>query len=231
MPTNFPTSIDSYTTKVDGVSDVLAADTNNLQDAMVAVQTRLGTTASPTFVTLSTSQTISGAKTFSSVAANSAGRWTTNAAGVGMYEMHLPGVAARGWYLSTDGVTRLGVTDGGGGVSTVLLSIDGSGNTTAAGNVTANSDERLKTNWRGLGEDLLTKLAGVKVGVYDRTDTGATQVGVSAQSLREVLPQAVHEDAEGMLSVAYGNAALAAAIALAREVVSLRRELEELKGA
>lgn len=65
MPTNYPSSIDSYTLKVDGVSDVLAADTNNLQDAVVALQTRVGTTASPTFVTVGTTQTVTGTKTFS----------------------------------------------------------------------------------------------------------------------------------------------------------------------
>ncbi len=34
--------MDSYTTKVDGVDDVLAAHVNNLQDAMVATETTLG---------------------------------------------------------------------------------------------------------------------------------------------------------------------------------------------
>jgi hypothetical protein len=38
----FPTSIDSFTTKVDGVSDVLAADINNLQAGLVATQQKLG---------------------------------------------------------------------------------------------------------------------------------------------------------------------------------------------
>ena len=50
MATSFPGAIDSYTTKTDGVTDVLAADTNNLQDAMVAVQNRIGATATPTFL-------------------------------------------------------------------------------------------------------------------------------------------------------------------------------------
>lgn len=46
MPTNFPSSIDTYTTKVDGVSDVLAADTNNLQDAVRAIQIKVGVNGS-----------------------------------------------------------------------------------------------------------------------------------------------------------------------------------------
>ena len=47
MPTNFPSSLDSYTTKVDGVDTVLAAHINNVQDAIVAIETLLsaGSTA------------------------------------------------------------------------------------------------------------------------------------------------------------------------------------------
>jgi hypothetical protein len=35
-----------------------------------------------------------------------------------------------------------------------------------------------------------------------------TQVGVSAQALREILPECVNENDKGMLSVDYGRAAL-----------------------
>lgn len=65
MSTNYPTSIDSYTTKVDGTSDILAADTNNLQDAVVAIQNAIGTTSAPNFVKATGDQTIGGTKTFS----------------------------------------------------------------------------------------------------------------------------------------------------------------------
>lgn len=107
---------------------------------------------------------------------------------------------------------------------------DDAGNWTTTGNLAAASDERLKLNWRELPADFLTRLATVKMGIYDRKDTGDTQAGVSAQSMRELLPAVVREDVSGMLSVAYGNAALVAAVELAREVVALRRELNELKG-
>lgn len=43
MPTNYPASLDTFTNKTDGVDDVLAADINKLQDAIVAIQTKLGT--------------------------------------------------------------------------------------------------------------------------------------------------------------------------------------------
>lgn len=39
MTTVFPGAIDSYTTKVDGVTNVLAAHVNDLQDAIVAIET------------------------------------------------------------------------------------------------------------------------------------------------------------------------------------------------
>ena len=104
-----------------------------------------------------------------------------------------------------------------------------SGDFTAGGNITANSDERIKTNWRGFGVDFIGRLAQVKSGVYDRTDSEATQVGVSAQSLQSLMPNAVIEDNEGMLSVAYGNAALVSSIELAKEVVDLKNRLAELE--
>jgi hypothetical protein len=99
----------------------------------------------------------------------------------------------------------------------------------ATSNVTAYSDERVKTNWRGVGNDFIARLSGVKSGVYDRTDIEATQVGVSAQSLREVIPEAVMESAAGDLSVVYGNAAMVSAVELAKEIVNLKREIEMLK--
>lgn len=102
---------------------------------------------------------------------------------------------------------------------------------TATGNITAFSDERLKTAWDEtvLYGEFIYRLARVKAGTYTRADTGERQVGVSAQSLREAIPEAVHENADGMLSVAYGNAALAACVALAREVQDLRARIAALE--
>lgn len=114
----------------------------------------------------------------------------------------------------------------------VTLTLADNGDLTASGNVTAYSDERLKTDW-DVGAlwngGLVQNLAYIMAGTYTRTDTGERQIGVSAQSLRTVMPEAVLEDKDGMLSVAYGNAALAACVALAREVVQLRQRLEQLE--
>jgi len=104
-----------------------------------------------------------------------------------------------------------------------------SGDIYSAGNITAFSDERVKTKWNSFATDFVSKLANVKSGSYTRIDTGERQVGVSAQSLREVMPEAVMENDEGMLSVVYGHAALASSVELAKKVVALEAQIDELK--
>jgi hypothetical protein len=99
---------------------------------------------------------------------------------------------------------------------------------TCGGNVTAYSDERVKTNWRNLQPDFIERLAKVKHGIYDRTDQEITQIGVGAQSLRQIMEHAVLEGEDGRLSVAYGNAALVACIKLAERVLELEAKLEQL---
>jgi len=105
------------------------------------------------------------------------------------------------------------------------------GNFTAVGTVTANSDERLKTDWTNLPADFLERLAGVKSGTYTRLDTGARQAGSSAQDWQKLLPEVVSvgDDEQGTLSLGYGNAALVAAVELAKVVVELRAEVQSLK--
>lgn len=99
----------------------------------------------------------------------------------------------------------------------------------ATGNVTAYSDERLKTNWRDLPHDFIERLAKVKHGTYDRIDEDITQDGVSAQSLQEVLPNSIGSNDEGMLGVNYGNAALVSAVALAKRVVEQEARIAKLE--
>jgi hypothetical protein len=103
------------------------------------------------------------------------------------------------------------------------------GNLTLAGIVSAGSDERWKENWKDFGPDFVNELAQVKHGTYTRIDTKATQVGVSAQSLQKVIPEAVGMDDNGFLNVSYGHAALASVVELAKEIVKLRAEIAELK--
>lgn len=106
---------------------------------------------------------------------------------------------------------------------------DPSGNMVAAGNVTAYSDERKKTNWRDLPADFIEQLALVKHGIYDRTDEALTQIGVSAQSLQGVMPHAVVNGIDGWLAVSYGPAALVASVQLAQKYLSLMGRVEQLE--
>lgn len=103
------------------------------------------------------------------------------------------------------------------------------GSLSAAGDVTAYSDESLKTNWRELPADYVERLAQVKYGTYDRLDIELTQDGISAQSLRPLLPNSVKEDSNGILSVAYGNAAMVSSIKLAERVVAQDKRIAELE--
>ena len=102
----------------------------------------------------------------------------------------------------------------------------------AAGNVTAYSDERLKTNWKPMPENFVSRLSEVRVGIYDRTDgEQLTQVGVSAQSLQVLLPEAIitAKDEIGTLSVNYGGAALASTVELAKVIVEQEKRIERLE--
>jgi hypothetical protein len=189
-------------------------------------------------------QSIAGIKTFSETIVNSArvGMRITSTSNDSMYELAKSATVAYGLSITSDNRISLVKTDGAGAWAATLLSVDNVGNTTTSGalnvigNVTAtgdisgSSDESLKTNWRDLPADFIERLAQVKHGVYDRVDIAATQVGVSAQSLQPLMPNAVGADENGKLTVAYGNAALTACVELAAEVVALRKEIESLKG-
>ena len=93
----------------------------------------------------------------------------------------------------------------------------------------SSSDERLKTNWAGLDLDFVVRLSDVKHGTFKRISSGNREVGVTAQSLQKVIPEAVIEGDDGMLAVNYGGAALVATIELAKVVQELRAEIKELK--
>ena len=95
------------------------------------------------------------------------------------------------------------------------------------------SDERKKYGWEETGKYFLDKLAHVKHGYYYLKEEMSQEnkrryIGVGAQSLRDIIPEAVNEGADGVLSVSYGNAALVGVIALAKEVVKLREAVLDL---
>ncbi|MGC0152780.1 pyocin knob domain-containing S74 family peptidase [Chromobacterium vaccinii] len=82
------------------------------------------------------------------------------------------------------------------------------GDMVAAGNVSWFSDARLKTDIEPI-TDALAKVCRLNGYTYTRTDTGARQVGLIAQEVRAVQPEAVIEaaDEQKTLTIAYGNLA------------------------
>jgi hypothetical protein len=139
-----------------------------------------------------------------------------------------------GTAISSGTVANARTTASSSNGASTIVARDASGNftannITANGDVTSSSDESLKTDWASVGDDFVEKLSQVKSGVYKRIDSGLVQTGVSAQSLANVLPEAIKSDDSGLMSVAYGQAALVSAIELAKVVTELKKEIELLK--
>jgi len=105
------------------------------------------------------------------------------------------------------------------GSATKQLEIDTSGNLTATGNITAYSDERLKSDVKTLDGSKVYQMRGVSF-----TKEGAAGSGVIAQELQKVAPELVQDGGE-YLSVAYGNVVGY----LIEAVKELKVELEDLK--
>lgn len=106
--------------------------------------------------------------------------------------------ANRGWIFKV----YSGATQTTGNVA----SINNSGTAVFAGNVTAYSDIRVKTNIQTI-ENALPKVLSLRGITYDRTDDVelGRQTGVIAQDVLKVLPEAVLGTEETTYSVAYGN--------------------------
>jgi hypothetical protein len=75
------------------------------------------------------------------------------------------------------------------------------GTLTAAADVIAYSDARLKENVKTLDGSKVLQMRGVS---FDRKDNGASSSGVIAQEMQKVAPELVSDD-NGTLGVAYGN--------------------------
>ena len=105
-----------------------------------------------------------------------------------------------------------GMTGGGAftanqtGASSVTVAMSGSftGDFTASGDVTAYSDDTLKTNVQVI-DGALGRVEAIRGVTFDRIEDGSTSTGVIAQELEAVLPEAVKTDETGLKHVAYGN--------------------------
>ncbi len=143
---------------------------------------------------------------------------------------------AAGSYLTGGTITTSGtlaVDATSNNTASKVVARDASGNfsagTITATSFVASSDESLKTNWRSFSVDYVDQLARIKHGTYDRVDQDLTQEGVSAQSLKNLLPHSVLRGVDGKLSVNYGNAALVSAIQLAQRVVDQDAKIAKLE--
>lgn len=113
-------------------------------------------------------------------------------------------VTAGSSMTSGDVTSALGFTPANKAGDSFTGSISVSGSITATGDITAYSDARLKTDIETItgALDRVRKLRGV---TFSRRETGNRGVGLIAQELAAIVPEAVMTHEDGLLSVAYGN--------------------------
>lgn len=132
-----------------------------------------------------------------------------------------------GWVYISDMCSRQGST---------YWNVTSAGNATFAnvlsnGYVTALSDIRKKNVINDIEIDVnaiaLARL--IRFTWKDRKFDKNKHVGGIAQEWQKILPEAVHEAADGTLSMDYGAIGMISAVTLARKVVEQERRLEELE--
>ncbi|MBX3040117.1 MAG: tail fiber domain-containing protein [Bdellovibrionaceae bacterium] len=110
------------------------------------------------------------------------------------------------WYSSSSSAP-LGANAMCFGQSTCHLSLYGSGNATLTGTLTQSSDGRLKRDISSIGGalDSLSGIEGVTYYWKDSSREQSRQIGLIAQDVEKVFPEAVKTDTQGIKSVAYQN--------------------------
>lgn len=113
-------------------------------------------------------------------------------------------VTAGSSMTSGDVTGALGFTPANKAGESFTGSISVTGTITASGDITAYSDASLKTDVATIPNALerVQRLRGVS---FTRIDTGLRGIGVIAQELAAVVPEAAQANDDGLLSVAYGN--------------------------
>lgn len=128
-------------------------------------------------------------------------------------------------HIYQTGNTVVTVITGGGSVAWYnqaltdnVASLDNSGNFTAK-RVSGTSDESLKENWRAVPDDFLEQFAAIeRAGLFDWTDSGETDGGIGAQSIRDIAPWCVFE-VDGKLRVNHAALNTVVSHALTRRVL------------
>ncbi|WPU64040.1 tail fiber domain-containing protein [Peredibacter starrii] len=151
------------------------------------------------------------------------------------------------WYSSSTGAP-LGADSMCFGLGACLFILRADGNATLSGTLTQSSDIRFKRDITSIpyALDAITKLDGVNYYWKDESKGSDKQIGLIAQNVEKVFPEAVKTDKQGMKSVAYQNlvAPIINAIkeirswmlksdeqtkSVNREIASLKAENAELK--
>jgi len=116
--------------------------------------------------------------------------------------------------------------DGGSAITALTLDMSAAGAAVFNNNVTAFSDERLKSNIVTV-PDALAKVTAMRGVHYTRDDTGRDHTGVIAQEIQKIAPEVVltADDEINTLSVDYGNITGY----LIEAIKELKAEIEELK--
>jgi len=162
--------------------------------------------------------------------ANDTGNFSVRSiGGVGPASMsfHRPGAYALNMGIDTDNVFKIGGWSAG-----ILVSITSAGNMTIPGTLTINSDIKLKENLVPIS-NALDKVKALTGYNYNRIGSESLEMGVVAQEVQAVLPELIHADSEGTLSVAYQNmvALLIEAVKeQSAEIAALKEQVKELRG-
>ena len=138
----------------------------------------------------------------------------------------------------SDGDIKFRGNDGGTGIDALVLDMSAAGAATFNNNVTAFSDERLKSDIKTLKSSLekVLQMRGVS---YTRNDNveGGEQIGVIAQEVEQLYPQVVltADDEQGTKSVDYGRltAVLIEAVKelseiVNRDILSLKKDMDAI---
>ena len=177
-------------------------------------------------VTKTTNQDITGIKYFVSNRNTSSDspplQAYSNNGGGAIMSFHRGGYYAVNFGLDSDNVIRIGGWSAGAN----RWQLDMSGNMTVAGDVTAYSDVRVKENIETI-DKALDKVLSLRGVTYNRIDSEdkSEKIGVIAQEVQNILPQVVHEQADGMLGVSYGNITAV----LIEAIKEQQTQIEELK--
>jgi alkylated DNA nucleotide flippase Atl1 len=206
------------------VGDNITATSSGVGATITFSSNIVGTSLSIGYVNISsgiiTSNTPSGIVTYYGDGSNLIG---VTPGGVNVYETTNNSTYYVGILSTTSGISS------GINIASSLLTFNPStGNMVVGGTVTANSDEKLKTNIKTI-TNALEKVLSLRGVEYDRVDTGEHQIGVIAQEVEKIIPEVVYPKGNypdyETKSVAYSNL-----IGIFIEAFKdLKSEIEELK--